>query len=115
MNAGATAPGDSREAPVQERGSIDVSLGYVPGAFASSSAKPALPLRTPTPPTIPAPPIPTDESAQLGKKAPSPGQSGGSTTHFSTVRSEVRSGAIRIDITDPEQWPAGDVAVIPNQ
>ena len=33
------------------------------------------------------------------------------TTHFS----EVRSGAIRIDITDPEQWSAGDVAVIRNQ
>ena len=24
--------------------------------------------------------------------------------HFSTVRSEVRAGAICIDITDPEQW-----------
>ena len=31
------------------------------------------------------------------------------------MRSEVRSGAIRIDITDPEQWSAGDVAVIRNQ
>ena len=38
-----------------------------------------------------------------------------SNTHFSTVRSEVRSGAIRIDITDPEQWSAGDVAVFRNQ
>ena len=28
---------------------------------------------------------------------------------------EVRAGAIRIDITDPEQWSAGDVAVIRNQ
>ena len=34
---------------------------------------------------------------------------------FSTVRSDVRSGAIRIDITDPQQWSAGDVAVIRNQ
>ena len=31
------------------------------------------------------------------------------------MRSEVRSGAIRIDITDPQQWEAGDVAVIRNQ
>ena len=39
----------------------------------------------------------------------------GSPTRFSTVRSEVRSGAIRIDITDPQQWEAGDVAIIRNQ
>ena len=38
-----------------------------------------------------------------------------SATRFSTVRSDVRSGAIRIDITDPQQWSAGDVAVIRNQ
>ena len=56
MNAGATAPGDSREAPVQERANTDVSLGYVPGASASSSTGPPLLLRTPKPPTIPAPP-----------------------------------------------------------
>ena len=31
------------------------------------------------------------------------------------MRSEVRSGAIRIDITNPQQWTAGDVAVIRNQ
>ena len=31
------------------------------------------------------------------------------------MRSEVRSGAIRIDITDPQQWSSGDVAVIRNQ
>ena len=31
------------------------------------------------------------------------------------VRSEVRSGAIRIDITNPQQWSAGDIAVIRNQ
>ena len=35
--------------------------------------------------------------------------------HFSTVRSEVRSGAIRIDITNPEQWSAGDIGVLRNQ
>ena len=38
-----------------------------------------------------------------------------STTHFSTVRSEVRAGAIRIDITNPEQWSAGDTAILRNQ
>ena len=31
------------------------------------------------------------------------------------MRSEVRSGVIRIDITNPQQWSAGDVAVIRNQ
>ena len=115
MNIGATAPGDSREAPRQERANTDVSLGYVPGASASSSSGPPLLLRTPKPPTIPAPPIPEVEVARSGTNAPSPGQSKSNTTHFSTVRSKVRSGAIRIDITDPEQWSAGDVAVIQNQ
>ena len=41
--------------------------------------------------------------------------SGVSTTHFSTARSEVRSGAIRIDITNPKQWSAGDTAILRNQ
>ena len=115
MNAGATAPGDSREAPVQERVNADVSLGYVLGVSVSSSTGPPLLLRAPKPPTIPAPPIPKDEAAQSGTNAPSPGQSKSSTTHFSTVRSKVRSGAIRIDITGPQQWSAGDVAVVRNQ
>ena len=35
--------------------------------------------------------------------------------HSSTVRSEVRAGAIRIDITNPEQWSAGDTAILRNQ
>ena len=59
-------------------------------------------LQTPTPPTVPAPPIPTEASLRSKENA-------------STVRSDVRSGAIRIDITDPQQWSAGDVAVIRNQ
>ena len=42
-------------------------------------------------------------SSEPGKK---------SATHFSTVRSNVRSGAIRIDITNSEEWSAGNVAVI---
>ena len=61
------------------------------------------------------PPVPKDETPRMGENAPSPGPSKGSPTHFSTVRSEVRSGAIRIDITDTEQWSAGDVAIIRNQ
>ena len=31
------------------------------------------------------------------------------------MRSNVRSGAIRIDITNPEEWSAGDIAVLRNQ
>ena len=31
------------------------------------------------------------------------------------MRSEVRSGAIRIDISKPEQWSAGDTAILRNQ
>ena len=31
------------------------------------------------------------------------------------MRSNVRSGAIRIDITNPEEWSAGDIAVLQNQ
>ena len=31
------------------------------------------------------------------------------------MRSEVLSGAIRVDITNPQQWSAGDVAVVRNQ
>ena len=31
------------------------------------------------------------------------------------MRSEVRAGAIRIDISDPEQWSVGDTAILRNQ
>ena len=115
LSKGATAPRDSRETPVLERGSASVPLEYVPGASASSSARPPLHLQTPKPPTVPPPPIPKDDAPLLRENAPSPGPNKGSTTHFSTVRSEVRFGAIRIDIIDLEQWSAGDVAVIRNQ
>ena len=97
------------------RGGTSESLGYVPGASASSSVIPSMHLQTPKPPTIPVPPIPSEGSPRSRENVPSSRPSRGSTTHFSTVRSEVRSGAIRIDITDPEQWSAGDVAVIRNQ
>ena len=58
----------------------------------------------PEPPTVPAPPIPSDAAPTSDAQPPS-------TTHFSTVRSEVRAGAICIDITDP----AGDTAILWNQ
>ena len=103
-NQGATSPSNVRPTSVLEQASVPLEY-----------ARPPMHLQTPKPPAIPAPPVPKDETPPLRENAPSPGPSKGSTTHFSTVRSEVRSGAIRIDITDPEQWSAGDVAVIRNQ
>ena len=90
-------------------------LGYVPGASASSSARPPSYLQTPKPPTVPAPPVRKDSAPPPGENASSSELGRGSTTYFSTVRSEVRSGAIRIDITNPEQWSAGNIAVLRNQ
>ena len=87
---------------------------YVPGASASSSAVSTSLIQTPTPPTVPVPPIPIEASLQSKENASLP-PSRDSPTRFSTVRSEVRSGAIRIDITDPQQWSSGDIAVIRNQ
>ena len=87
----------------------------MPGASASSSTRPPSYLQTPRPPTVPAPPIPKDSAPAPGENVSSSEPGRGSTTHFSTVRSEVRSGAIRIDITNPEQWSAGDIAVLRNQ
>ena len=71
-------------------------------------------MQIPTPPTVPAPPIPT-EASLTSKDVASVTPRRDSPTRFSTVRSEARSGAIRIDITDPQQWSSGDVAVIRNQ
>ena len=53
-------------------------------------------------------PVPKDVTPPLGDHQ-------ASTTHFSTTRSEVRAGAIRIDITNPEQWSAGDTTFLRNQ
>ena len=80
-------------APTRRSGSGE-PLGYVPGASVSSPAV-SVTMPTPTPPTIPAPPIPTEISPSVRENAPvSPRR--GSPTRFSTVRSEVRSGAIGI-------------------
>ena len=95
-----------------------VAQTYVPGASASSSTVPTVTLQVPTPPVVSPPPIPvvkdqlslrsqgSSDSSQVQPKA---------KPHFSTVIGQVRAGAIRMDITNPEEWAAGDVAVIRNQ
>ena len=95
-----------------------VSQTYVPGASASSSAVPTVTLQVPTPPQVPPPPIPVVKD-QLSSH--SQGSSDSSRVqpkakpHFSTVIGQVRAGAIRMDITNPDEWAVGDVAVIRNQ
>ena len=110
----AVAPSDSHGASTLRRGDIRVPLTYVPGASASSSAGSASIMQMPMPPTVPEPPIPT-ETSQVSKDDATATPRRDSPTRFSTGRSEVRSGAIRIDITDPQQWSSGDIAVIRNQ
>ena len=72
----------------------------------------------PTPPTVSPPPIPTSKD-QLSSQSQASSRSSHSQPkpkpHFSTVVSQVRAGAIRMDITNPEEWAAGDVAVTRNQ
>ena len=89
--------------------------GYVPGASASSSLRPLSYLQTPRPPTVPAPPVPCGHTLASSENTSLSEPSRVNTTHFSTVRSEVRSGAIRIDVSNPEQWSAGDIAILRNQ
>ena len=115
LDKGATAPSDSRQAPALERSSASVPLGYVSGASASSSVRPAARLQTPKLHTVPAPPVPKESAPTSGENASLSVPGRGSATRFSTVRSEVRAGAIRIDISNPEQWSAGDIAVLRNQ
>ena len=114
---GALPPRPSRQTSID--GSCQgVSQTYVPGASASSSAVPTVTLQVPTPPMIPPPPIPVTKD-QLSSR--SQGSSDSSQVqpkakpHFSTVIGQVRAGAIRMDITNPEEWAAGDVAVIRHQ
>ena len=114
---GALPPRQSRQIS-SDGGHQGVSQTYVPGASASSSAVPTVTLQVPTPPTVPPPPIPSTKD-QLSSR--SQGSSDSSQVqpkakpHFSTVIGQVRAGAIRMDITNPEEWAAGDVAVIRNQ
>ena len=60
-------------------------------------------------------PLPIGVRVLIGENSLPSEPSRVSTTHFSTVRSEVRAGAIRIDISNPEQWSAGDTAILRNQ
>ena len=95
-----------------------VSQTYVPGASASSLAIPVASIQIPTPPTVTPPPIPPPRdqlSSQSQASSNSPQSQSRQKPHFSTVASQVRAGAIRMDITNPEEWAAGDVAVIRNQ
>ena len=114
---GALPPRQSRQIPTDDSHQ-GVAQTYVPGASASSSAVPTVTLQVPTPPVVSPPPIPVVKD-QLSSR--SQGSSDSSQVqpkakpHFSTVIGQVRAGAIRMDITNPEEWAAGDVAVIRNQ
>ena len=66
-------------------------------AASSSSTRPPTYLQIPELPRVSPPDIPT------------------STTQFSTIQKDVRAGAIRIEISDPEQWSTGDIAILKNQ
>ena len=95
-----------------------VPPAYVPGASASSSAMTSTPIQTPVPPSVSPPPIPTSKdqsSSQTQVSLSFPQTQQPSKPHCSTVVSQVRAGAIRMDITNPEEWAEGDVAVIRNQ
>ena len=90
----------------------DLRPGLVGSLLAFLSAKPpAYCLSTP----VRSFEVPQNSTPASGENASPSEPSRVGTTHFSTVRSEVRSGAIRIDITNPEQWSAGDIAVLRNQ
>ena len=38
-----------------------------------------------------------------------------SPTHFSTIQSDVRAGAVQVEISDSEQWSSGDAAILQNK
>ena len=118
LHKGATPPRHNRQPQVDES-EQGVPQVYVPGASASSSAVPLSSVQMPTPPAVSPPPIPTpkDEISSQKENASlssthAPRQT---RTHFSTAVSQVRAGAIRMDITNPEEWAEGDIAVIRNQ
>ena len=104
---GAPAPSDTSNVTRIGEERPTASQRDVPGGSSSSTRPPAY-LQVPRPPTIPAPPVPQEN-------APSSEPSRVSTAHFSTVDSEVRARASRVDITNPEQWSAGDTSILRNQ
>ena len=117
MNKGALPPRQCRQ-QTRNDGTQGVPQTYVPGASASSSAVPLTFAQTPLPPTISPPPIPTSKdqlSSQPQVSSPPHRSQQKSKPHFSTVIGQVRAGAIRMDITNPEEWAEGDIAVIRNQ
>ena len=73
----------------------------------SSSTRQLNYMQIPEPPGIPAPPVPSNSPQTDAQPAP--------TTHFSTVQSEVRAGAIRIEFSNLEQWSPGETAILRNQ
>ena len=117
IHKGALPPKSYRQQAVDARDQ-SVSLEYVPGVSASSSAIPSTSVQMPTPPTVSPPPIPVPKD-QLSSQQPtslsSPQSQQRPKPHFSTVLGQVRAGAIRMDITNPEEWAEGDIAVIRNQ
>ena len=120
LSKGALPPRHCRQ-PTVDDSTHGVSQTFVPGASASSSAVPSIPEQMLTPPTVSPPPIPTSKdqlSSQPQASSSSPHLQPKPKPRFSTVVGqvpEVRAGAIRMDITNPEEWAAGDIAVIRNQ
>ena len=99
-------------------GTQGVPQTYEPGASASSSAVPLTLTQMSVPPTVSLPPIPTSRdqiSSQSQVSSPPHRSQQKPKPHFSTVIGPVRAGAIRIDITNSEEWTEGDIAVIRNQ
>ena len=117
ISKGALPPRYYRQ-PEADESHQGVPQAYVSGASASSSAMPSASIQMPIPPTVSPPPVPTSKD-QLSSHSqaslcslhsqPKP------KPHFSTVVGQVRAGAIRMNVTNPEEWAAGDVAVIRNQ
>ena len=109
QGGGATAPdvnaGQERRRSSRER--QEVTTEHTSGA-SSSSARQLHYVQIPEPPSVPAPPVPSE--------APPPSDAQPTrATHFSTLRSEVRAGAIRVDISNSEQWSPGKTAILRDQ
>ena len=117
LDKGALPPKQYRQ-QTRNDGAQGVPQTYEPGASASSSAVPLTLTQMSIPPTVSPPPIPTSKdhtSSQSQASSPPHRSQPKSKPHFSTVIGPVRAGAIRIDITNSEEWTEGDIAVIRNQ
>ena len=99
LDRGATAPSDSRQIPTLEPGRASVPLGYVPGASASSFARPPSYLQTPRPPNVPAPPVPQDSTPASGKNASPSEPNRVGATHL--ARCGVRFDLEQSELTSP--------------